>query len=279
MSVLFIADFFREQLLGGGESNDNNLIRYLEGRNVPVVKRNSQTVTPNEILKFKKIIVGNFIGLTPANKQLLEQKGGYIIYEHDHKYLTTRDPSKFFNFKAPPEYVINRSFYEKAACVVVLSDICRRILTDIIPAATVHSIGCSLWSTETLDYIHSLSNMERDYDHCILKSSNPTKNYPKTRDYCLSQGLEPLELQSDDYYEFLRMMATAKCFIFLPTVLETFSRVCAEAKMLNLQIRTVKNLIGFYSEDCSSLSGGELIRAIRERNTAAYQYFYNLVAE
>ena len=73
-------------------------------------------------------------------------------------------------------------------------------------------------------------------------------------------------------------MASAKSFIFLPTVLETFSRVCAEAKMLNLEVRTMKNLIGFYSEDYHHLSGDDLVKKIAQQNHAAYNYFYNLVS-
>jgi len=279
MRLLFIADFFREQLLGGGESNDNNLIHYLQSRGVEVVRRRSQEVTIKELGSFEKIIVGNFVGLHTASKEFLKNNSHYIIYEHDHKYLTSRDPSKFFNFKAPEQSIINREFYEKASCVVVLSAVCKRVLEDTIPKATVHSIGCSLWSPATLKYIKTLKDSKKTHDYCILKSNNPTKNYLKTKEFCVSKDINPLELHSNNYYEFLAMMATARSFIFLPTVLETFSRVCAEAKMLNLEVRTIKSLIGFYSEDYHHLAGDKLVNRIAEQNDRAYSYFYNLVCQ
>ena len=279
MKILFIADFFRDQLLGGGESNDDNLIQYLKSQGVDVKTINSQFTSPADLDGYSKVIVGNFVLLSPPVRQLLMREKKYIIYEHDHKYLATRDPSKFYQFHIPPEQVINREFYECAERVVVLSKICKDILQQAIPKASIHNIGCSLWSTETLDYIQTLSSAAKSSDYCILKSTNATKNYPKTKEFCASKGINPLEIQSSDYYEFLKLMSTSKSFIFLPTVLETFSRVCAEAKMLNLEVRTVKNLIGFYSEDFSSLQGDELNQRIRQQNKEAYQYFYDLVVK
>ena len=277
MKVLFVADFFREQLAGGGESNDNNLINFLNSNGVLVVKKNSSDITTSDVSQYEKIIIGNFILLSSAVREALCKAQNYIIYEHDHKYLTTRDPSKYNNFVIPANQRINVQFYERAQRVVVLSRICAQILKNTIPEATIHNIGCSLWSPETLGYISSLRGVTKNHDYCILKSSNPTKNYIKTREFCTSKGIKPLEIHNPDYYEFLRLMSTAKSFIFLPTVLETFSRVCAEAKMLNLEVRTIKNLIGFYSEDYSNLQGSPLTDKILEKNQMAYEYFYNWV--
>ncbi len=50
------------------------------------------------------------------------------IPEHDHKYVTTRDPSKFYSFQAPANKIVNKAFYENANCVVVLSEICKEVL-------------------------------------------------------------------------------------------------------------------------------------------------------
>ena len=275
MEVLFIADFFKDQLPGGGESNDNNLINYLGSCGVEVVKRNSQNIDSSNILRYKKIIVGNFIGLSEKNKQTLIQQKNYLIYEHDHKYVATRDPSKFSNFNIPLHQIVNRDFYENAQCVVVLSKICKNILQQAIPKAKVHNIGCSLWSNETLDFISSINKNTKKHNYCILKSNNPTKNYLKTKRLCDERGIRPLEIESPDYYQFLDLMNSSECFIFLPTVLETFSRVCAEAKMLNLNVKTIKKLIGFYSEDLSSLQGDLLIESIRVKNQMAYKHFYD----
>jgi hypothetical protein len=77
--------------------------------------------------------------------------------------------------------------------------------------------------------------------------------------------------------EFLQLMAEYKNFLFMPSVLETFSRVCAEAKMLNLNVMTNKKLVGLFSEECSSLAGAELQHALHQRGQKAKKYFLDWI--
>ena len=81
------------------------------------------------------------------------------------------------------------------------------------------------------------------------------------------------------HHNFLTQMAECENFIFLPTVLETFSRICAEAKMLNLDVITNRKMIGFFSEDYSHLKGLPLIKKIQEQNDKALKYFVKIVRE
>ena len=128
-------------------------------------------------------------------KQYLIRNKKYIIYEHDHKYVKTRDPSKFINFEVPKEQLINVQFYEKAECVVVLSQICKEVLSMNIPNANVHSIGCSLWSDKKLAYIASMSENKK-FGFCIMKSNNPTKNYINTIRFCEGKKINNSEVYS-----------------------------------------------------------------------------------
>ena len=68
-------------------------------------------------------------------------------------------------------------------------------------------------------------------------------------------------------------MASCKRFLFIPGVLETFSRVCAEAKMLNLSLLTSPNRLGFASEEIFNLSGIDLILALKQRSSRALELF------
>lgn len=277
MKILFIADFFRDQLLGGGESNDNNLINFLIQKGCVVCKKNCNLVTTEDVQSYKNIIVGNFISLSEDIKNALIKRKNYIIYEHDHKYISTRDPSKFVNFDIPKRNIVNKQFYENAQRVVVLSEVCKKILTSCIPKAKVHNIGCSLWAPDTLNFIRRLQGVKKKEHYGILKSSNPTKNFLKTKQMCISKGVVPIELESSDYYEFLSLINSCSAFVFIPTVLETFSRVCAEAQMLNTEVRTVRSLIGFYSEDYCDLTGSALVDKISKKNDEAYKFFWSLI--
>ena len=169
-------------------------------------------------------------------------------------------------------FIVNRDFYAKASTVVVLSQICKDVLLKNIPECNVHSIGCSLWSEEALDKIEELSE-NRKYGFCIMKSDNPTKNFLKTVEFCKEKKIDPIHLRSDSHHKFLEMMSKYRTLVFLPTVLETYSRLCAEAKMLGLSLLTNRVNIGFFSEDYSDLKGKPLIETIRQKQQEAYKFF------
>ncbi len=274
--VGFISDFFKDDLLGGGEINDNNLINHLES-SCEVNKFHSRNVQIADIEGLDSLIIGNFTMLHPDVVEFLINEKEYIIYEHDHKYVDTRDPSKFKDFEIPESRIINRPFYESSVCTVVLSKVCAEVLSKTIPKTLVYNIGCSLWSDETFDLLSKINKIKKQHDLCIMKNMNPTKNYLTTMQYCKSNNLPYGEIEPAGQEEFLKQMAQYRRLLFIPTVLETFSRLCAEAKMLNLDVMTNKSMIGFFSEEYSDLKGDELIDCMKERNQKALALFQEVV--
>ena len=278
MKILFIADHYSDEMLvGGGENNDSALISYLQENNVDVICIKSANATIDLVSEYDKIIVGNFCFLPIDVITYIQTTKQYLIYEHDHKYVATRDPSKFVGFKIPEEKLINADFYKNSSATVVLSKICEEVLKMNVPEANVHNIGCSLWTDAFFNSLDSLREIEKTKETCILLSSNPTKNYLKTIDYCNKKGIKADAISAPDHMEFLQLMAEYKNFLFMPSVLETFSRVCAEAKMLNLNVMTNKKLVGLFSEECSSLSGAELQHALHQRGQKAKKYFLDWI--
>lgn len=274
--VGFISDFFKDDLLGGGEINDNNLINHLES-SCEVNRFHSRTVKIEDLNELDSIIVANFTMLSPQVMNYLISDKEYIIYEHDHKYVDTRDPSKFKGFQIPESRIVNKTFYENSVCTFVLSKICAEVLANTLPKTLVYNIGCSLWSDETFNLLSETNKNEKTKDLCIMKNMNPTKNYFNTVQYCKSKNLEYGEIEPAGQLEFLTQMSQYKKLLFIPTVLETFSRLCAEAKMLNLDVMTNKSMIGFFSEESSNLKGDELIECMREKNKKALELFTEVV--
>ncbi len=125
--IVFISDNFKRDYAGGGESNDDNLINYLNSR-CNLIKKHSRDIKIEDIASCESVLVSNFISLGDREKLYIQQNSDYVIYEHDHKYVTTRDPSKFYSFQAPANKIVNKAFYENANCVVVLSEICKEVL-------------------------------------------------------------------------------------------------------------------------------------------------------
>ena len=277
MRILFLADFYDHQLNGGAESNDAVLIEYLRQSKNDVTCRATKDAAINEIKDYDRLIISNFMFLQPIIKDWITKHASYIIYEHDHKYLRTRDPSVFHNFKVPSHELVNVDFYRNAISVVVLSNVCKEILTSLIPGATVESIGTSLWSRKKLDYIRSASQSPKANKNAVVKSQNPTKGMMSAISFCQQKELTYDLISSADPYEFIDLLSTYESLIFIPQVLETFCRLVAEAKMLRCQVYTNKNLIGFMSESVATLEGTELTDQIEIRVKSALEKFEEIL--
>jgi|GEM_PF-1207830 len=278
--IVFIADYFVGEVVGGAECNDSVLISFLEAQGYEVEKRESQRVRVSDFVSNDAFyIVGNFIGLSEDVKYTMATAGvEYIIYEHDHKYLKSRDPSKFKNFKAPLNQIINHDFYSNAKAVVVLSEICQEVICKNLNINNVYNIGCSLWGKARLELLERLSYSNKTEMVSIMESSNPTKGTAAAVAFCKKNSWDPRLIPTTKIQEqFLADLAKTHKLVFIPQVLETFCRLAAEAKMLNCTLITKPKMLGFASEACFELQGKELIDEMRRRVDKALKLFEDLV--
>ena len=77
--IIFIADYFTEHVLGGGELNNEELIIILQESGYDVLKVQSHLVTLDFLKRHKDdfFIVANFVNLYEHNKEFLK-KTSYI---------------------------------------------------------------------------------------------------------------------------------------------------------------------------------------------------------
>ena len=89
--------------------NDHTELYKLLKKDHNVIKIKSTQVTLDFLHKNEdaNFIVANFIQLSEECKQSLQKKKKYIIYEHDHKYVRTRNPADYPNYTAPKEELVN----------------------------------------------------------------------------------------------------------------------------------------------------------------------------
>jgi hypothetical protein len=279
MKIAFLQDFFDNELIGGAEQNDAVLLEHMSVLGHHVVPVHTYMIAP-VIECYDFFIVSNFTRLPQDVKQYLIQKKNYIIYEHDHKYVKTRNPAAYEDFKAPPSHIINRDFYANAKKVFVLSKICKEVIEKNLNIDNVVNIGCSLWSKKKLDILRRTNSVEKTHEYGILKSNNEIKGTKEALNYCKNLKLDlndVLAIASTDYEVFIKTLASCEKFIFLPQVLETYSRVCAEAKMVNCKIITTPKMLGFFSEDYSELSGIPLVDKIECQITSALGMFEKVI--
>jgi hypothetical protein len=268
MMFILIADFFVEQIVGGGELNNRELVNILRNKGHSVTEIQSHLVTPEfiEQNKNKNFIVANFVGLHFESKQSLLDKN-YVIYEHDHKYLKTRDPSKFENFLAPKQEIINLDFYKNAKAVFCQSKFHLEIVKKNTNLDNLINLSGNLWPIDALEHMKDICKTTKEDKFAVLQSDIQHKNTKDALLYCRLKEKEYNLVASRNYKEFLSFLGANQTFVFFPKTPETLSRVIVEARMMNMSIITNK-MVGATKEDWYSLKGAALIDIVhnmRER--------------
>ena len=240
-----------------------------------IAKFNSHVTSDNHIKLYRKLgfkfIVSNFCNLHEQTKQeLVKYPGSYCIMEHDHKYLKTRDPSVFKDFKAPSNQIINRVFYASAKAIFAQSKLHKEVIEKNLGITNVVNLGMNLWTDEQLSIIESNLENDKKDDYAIVNSKNPTKNTQACVQYCQEKELQYTLVSSPDYAEFIKQLSQHKKYLYFPKVLETFNRVIIEARMLGCKVNTTANN-GCLSEDWFKLyKGKELIEFARSQRQRVF---------
>ena len=266
MKIGFIADFFVEEIHGGGELNNEELIRLLSESDHNVLKIKSDRCIAGAFDHFEEngynhFIVANFAALPEDAKQRLMKKK-YIIYEHDHKYLPNRNPAVYPGFLAPKEELVNVDFYTKAIAVICQSIFHKDIVQSNLGLDNIISVGGNLWPAEILDYLAEMAQVEKKPTTAVMSSPVPHKNTSDALRFCTLKKI-PYELIPPlPYRDFLARLGKNEAFVFLPKTPETLSRIVVEARMMGVKTITNK-LVGATKEEWFKLKGVELVEYMR----------------
>ena len=264
---VFVADVFVEQVLGGGELSNEELINILSsrGHEVQKVLSNQVSVSFLEENRDKNFIIGNFIFLSEASKRFLEQNSDvkYVIYEHDHKYLRNRNPSEYDNYKAPPSHIVNYNFYKNAAAVLCQTSFHKAIAQTNLNLENIKSVGGNLWSLDILNYLSKLSLVEKNDKVAIMDSPINHKNTYGAVKYCEYNNLSYELIPKLPYREFLKRMSQNKKLAFFPKTPETCSRILVESRMMNMGVLT-NDKCGAKYEEWFRLKGQDMINKVMD---------------
>ena len=274
--IVYINDFFLEDFVGGGELNDHELIEMLkESYDIQKVRSNNVTIDFLEQNRESFFIISNFINLKLDCKDHINNLN-YVIYEHDHKYVKSRNPAVYKDFIAGVSQIINYHFYKNAKAVFCQSQFHKQIIEKNLDIDNVVSLGGNLWSLDTLEYIREISKNEKTSTCAILNSKTPHKNTQGAINYCVQNKLEYNLIANPNYKEFLKSISTNEKFVFLPQSPETLSRIMVEARMLGCSVAT-NSLVGATSEEWFKLKGEQLIDFLIEKRGEIKQVVVDVI--
>ena len=265
MNFIFVADFFANEILGGGEINNDVLADCLRQRGHSVSEKKCSHLTAEDVTANSDacFVISNFIHLSEEAKAVLRTTQ-YIIYEHDHKYLRHRNPAMFSGYKAPKTELVNRDLYADALGVFCQSRFHCEILQKNLILDNVKNLAGNLWSESSLEVIQLLLQNEKKDRFSVMNSNIGHKNTAGSVKYCESNNAPYELISSNNYHDFLSLLSRNKKFVFLPQTPETLSRVVVEARMLGVEVHTNSH-VGAASEPWFPLKGSELIEKMRQR--------------
>lgn len=277
--IIFISDFFSAHVLGGAEINDDELISMLGSTDFNTIKKQSHLITLDFIKKNKNsfFIISNFTNLSYKCKKYLRNLN-YIIYEHDHKYLRTRNPLNYKDFKATDKDILNYHFYKNAKAILCQSSFHKGIIEKNLGFNNIISLGGNLWSLSSLEKMREISLKDKKNCHSILLSPNDHKNTKETIRYCNTKGLLFELISDNNYFNFLEKIGSNKKLVFFPKTPETLSRIVVEARMMGCSV-ILNNNIGASKEDWFHLKGNDLIDYMIQKRTDIFETVLKLIGQ
>jgi hypothetical protein len=268
--IIFTADFFVDEIFGGGELVNEEIIENLVKNGYDVHKVKCTDLTQKSI--DCDLLIGNFVSMSNEMKKFIELNCRYSIIEHDHKYVPERDVSKYKNYLAPKSKIINRDFYKNAVQVYCQSKLHSEVVAKNLDINTIN-LSTSIWSTEHLDIIEKSITDNKIKKTMILNSQNPIKNTKLCIEYCEKNNINYDLIGPLPYNELIQSMSKYESVLVLPGVLETFNRFLVEARMLGCKVIT-DNKNGCTSEEWfSRLKGKELLDFIRASKQSFIENF------
>lgn len=265
--VVYVSDAFLCDIVGGGELNDHELCLELQKNKIKVIKKRSSTLSIEDIDVELFYIISNFMMIKEGVKNYITKNCNYIIYEHDHKYLKSRNPALYKEYRAPEDLIINKEFYQRSKLVFCQTSFHESIIRKNLNIKNLYNVSGNLWSTDSLNMIKDLSSKDKKDRYSILNSKIAHKNTRETIFYCETKGYDYELVSSKNYKNFLSLLSNNDKFIFLPKTPETLSRVVVEAKMMNMKVITNKR-VGASYEPWFTKKGIELIEVMSLKRQA-----------
>ena len=291
--VVFVADLFAEDYVGGAELTTQALIDSSPLK-VFTVKCNELTLKTLESGHGKYWIFGNFSNLENNLMPSIVANLNYSILEYDYKFCRYRSIDKHFSIEQKPcdchEQMAGKltsAFMYGAKSIWWMSEQQQKIYLERFPFLNEReNIVLSSVFDETFFVALKLlkekyANVERK-GWLVLGSSSWIKGYQAAEKWCKENNKDYEVLWGIPYEEVLEKMAQAEGFVYLPEGGDTCPRMVIEAKLLGCQLHINDNVqhskeIWFDTEDPFDTEA--YLYAARERFWTSIQSTMNYVPD
>lgn len=251
--IIFVSDFFADQLSGGAEFSLQALMDKCDKDHVRV---NSQDLTLEYVKKRKDKtwIFGNY---TQANVDIIEELSksdyNYNIVEFDYKYCRYRNLELHKTLEGEKCDCITTEhgkriakFMSNAKNVFFMS--AKQMKTIRGDIKSLKKKNCmvlsSVFDDDFFKTIEAIKEDTNGKDGKWVISSSPSwmKGTREAEEWCIENEKEYNKLHGLPYVEALRLLAKSKGLCFLPTGADTCPRLVIEARLLECDLELNDNV-------------------------------------
>lgn len=254
--IIFVSDFFVEQVRGGAELTSEALIKAIPKG---VHKYLGSKQTPNEQIEFAKRhadkiwIFGNFSSIHPvALQELKARKTKYFILEYDYKFCQYRSPQlhkiktgKDCDCHIQPIGKFISNFYTAAQHLFFMSAAQRQEYENRFPelkSKANSTVLSSVWEGPHLNKLVELRERPKNNKWAVLSGGSWIKAEKETVEYCKSNGLQYELIGNLPYEHFVSELSKYKGLVFHPAGWDTCPRLVIEAKLMGLELDLNENV-------------------------------------
>lgn len=251
--VVFVADYFVEDLVGGAELTTEALIKSSPFR---IFKLHSKDVSIKNLEEGhgKFWIFGNWAGLNRELIPTIVANMSYSVLEYDYKYCKYRSPEKHgvaenrsCDCQNDIAGKLTSTFYLGAKSLWWMSERQQRRYHNAFPflAEKTQTVLSSVFEEDFWVYLKQLRESSSGTERrgwIVLGSTSWIKGTDEATAWCESNNLEYKVLHDLPPSKFLEELSRAEGLVYLPKGGDTCPRMVIEAKLLGCKLHVNDNV-------------------------------------
>jgi len=256
--IVFVADLFAEDYLGGAELTTKALIdSYPEGINIYKVNSSKVTMKTLESGYNKYWVFGNFSAIDLNLIPSIVRNIKYSILEYDYKLCKYRSFEKHTNITGTTcncheedHGKLISAFFHGAIRNIYMSTGQMERYHSIYPflkdeGGSAQTVLNSVFSSEFFINIRALRKEHENTERTgwlVLKSKSWIKGTDEAIKWCEDNNLNYTLIENMQHKEVLELMAKSKGFVYLPKGGDTCPRMVLEAQLLGCELHLNKHV-------------------------------------
>lgn len=253
VDVVFVADMFVEEYVGGAELTTEALV---ESCPLRVLKLRSQQINMEVVQNLANAhwVFGNFSAMDPELIPTIVANLKYSVLEYDYKYCKYRSPEKHkysegedCNCHNDMSGKMISAFYYGATSLWWMSEAQQEKYHSMFPflAERTNVVLSSVFNDKFFLDVKLLNNLRGTKERkgwIVLGSNSWIKGADDAEEWCKEQGHDYEIVWDLPYHSVLQKLSNAEGFVYLPKGGDTCPRMVIEAKLLGCKLHLNDNV-------------------------------------